>query len=147
MISNERQYHVTRNAAQRFEQALDQLEQSDRPEPIRRIMRDGMESQLQELREEMAEYDALRGGQVSVLELDSLRALPEALIRARIAVGLTQRQLAERLGMKEQQLQRYEATRYSGVSLDRIQEVADALGVQIREQVILAPPNGINSRT
>src|SRR6266508_885505 len=59
MISNERQYRITKNQAERFEQALAQLEQSDRPERMRRIMRDGMESQLQELREELAEYDAL----------------------------------------------------------------------------------------
>jgi len=44
---------------------------------------------------------------VSVLELESLAELPEALIRARIAVGLTQKGLAGRLGLKEQQVQRY----------------------------------------
>jgi len=45
--------------------------------------------------------------------------------------------LAERLGLKEQQVQRYEATRYSGVTLERLQAVVDALGIQVREQVIL----------
>lgn len=139
MITNERQYRITKREAERFEQALAQLEQSDRPKALRRIMRDGMESQLQELREELAEYEALRGGHVRVFELDSLKALPEALIRARIARGLTQRQLAERLGLREQQLQRYEATRYAGVSLDRIQQIADALGMEIRESVTLPP--------
>jgi hypothetical protein len=39
--------------------------------------------------------------------------------------------------LKEQQIQRYEATRYAGVSLERLQAVADALGVVIREQVVL----------
>jgi transcriptional regulator with XRE-family HTH domain len=43
--------------------------------------------------------------------------------------------LAQRLGLKKQQVQRYEATRYAGVSLERVQQVADALGVKIREQV------------
>jgi len=66
-----------------------------------------------------------------------LADLPEALIRARIAAGLTQKELAARLGLKEQQIQRYEATRYAGVSLDRVQAVAEALGVKIRERVIL----------
>ncbi len=90
----------------------------------------------------LAEYEALRAGQVSVLELDSLADLPEALIRARIAAGLTQKNLAARLGLKEQQVQRYEATRYDGVSLGRVQAVADALELQIREQVILPPRRG-----
>src|SRR5215471_2852389 len=96
-----------------------------------------MESQLEELREELAEYEALRNGHIAVLELDSLDKLPEALIRARIAAGLTQKQLAQRLGLKEQQIQRYEAKRYAGASLQRIQAVAEALGATIREQVVL----------
>ena len=33
--------------------------------------------------------------------------------------------------------QRWEATRYAGISLDRIHAVAEALGVKIREKVIL----------
>ena len=100
-------------------------------------MREGIESQLQELREEIAEYEALRSGKTTVWELDSLKDLPDALIRARIASGLTQHELAARLGLKEQQIQRYEATRYAGVSLDRIDEVASALGLKITESVLI----------
>ena len=83
------------------------------------------------------EYDALRNGHVQMLELSSLDELPDGLIRARIAAGITQKQLATQLGLKEQQIQRYESTHYAGVSFERIQAVADALGVTIREQVLL----------
>ncbi len=139
MIANERQYRITRTAAREFEEALARLEtvEAHRPPEMRRVMREAMESQLEDLRDELAEYDALRSGKIGVLELGSLAELPDALIRARIAVGLTQKGLAERLGLKEQQVQRYEATQYASVSLERIQAVAEALGVQIREQVIL----------
>jgi ribosome-binding protein aMBF1 (putative translation factor) len=103
----------------------------------RQALRDQYESQIDELRAELADYEALRQGQVAVLELDSLSELPEALIRARTAAGLSQAALAERLGLKKQQIQRYEATRYARVGIERLQAVADALGVKIREQVIL----------
>ena len=63
--------------------------------------------------------------------------MPEALVRARKAAGLTQKELGRRLGLKEQQIQRYEATRYAGANLTRIQAVVDALGVRIHERVIL----------
>jgi DNA-binding Xre family transcriptional regulator len=144
MIANERQYRITKTAAREFEAALARLEtvEAHRPPDMRRVMREAMESQLEELREEIAEYDALRSGKVGVLELASLAELPDALIRARIAVGLTQKRLAERLGLKEQQVQRYEATQYAGVSLDRIQAVAEALGVEIHERVILPAASG-----
>jgi ribosome-binding protein aMBF1 (putative translation factor) len=139
VIANERQYHITKTAAREFEEALARLDTVEvhRSPEMRRVMREAMESQVEELHEELATYEALRGGQVRVLELESLAELPEALIRARIAVGLTQKELAQRLRLKEQQIQRYEATRYAGVSLERIRAVGEALGVTIREQVIL----------
>src|SRR6185437_7224408 len=47
-----------------------------------------------------------------------------------IARGLTQKELARKLGLKEQQIQRYEADRYSTISLTNFQRVASVLGVQ-----------------
>ena len=139
MITNERQYRITKAEAKRFEEALGQPEkETAKVHPrIQQAMREGLESQLRELREEMAEYEALRSGKASVWELDSLKDLPDALIRARIAAGLTQKELAARLGLKEQQIQRYEATRYAGVSLDRIHEVASSLGLRITGRVLI----------
>ena len=139
MIANERQYRITKTAMREFAEALDRLEtvEAHRPPEVRRVMREAIESQLEELREQVTEYEALRSGRVQVLELNSLAELPDALIRARIAAGLTQKELAARLGLKEQQVQRYEATRYAGVSLDRIQAVVEALGMGIRERVTL----------
>ncbi|MDO8689838.1 MAG: helix-turn-helix transcriptional regulator [Dehalococcoidia bacterium] len=145
MITTERQYRITKAEARRFEEALFRAAGTESPriDPrIQQAMREGMESQLQELHEEIGEYEALRSGQVTVLELDSLKELPEALIRARIASRLTQKELAARLGLKEQQIQRYEATRYAGVSLDRIDEIATALGLIIKERVVLPSAAG-----
>jgi DNA-binding XRE family transcriptional regulator len=147
MIANEVQRRVTQTAIREFEAVLARLDEDakDRPEWIHKGLREGTESQLADLRQELDEYEALRAGQVRVLELDSLKQLPEALIRARIAAGLSQKELAHRLGLKEQQIQRYEARRYAGASLERVQAVADALGVQIHERVVMpaapaAPP-------
>lgn len=143
MISNEREYRITRAAVERFEDALGHEHEADHLDSrLRQAMRQGIESQLEDLREQLAEYEMLRSGKVSVLELDSLAELPDALIRARIAAGLTQKELAMRLGIKEQQIQRYEATRYAGASLQRIQAVATALGVTIHERVILTTASG-----
>ena len=60
--------------------------------------------------------------------------LPDILIRARIARGMSQKELADFLGLKEQQIQRYEAERYRSASLDRLIEIADALSVRISER-------------
>ncbi len=144
MITNERQYRLTGSWLERFEQARTGVEGQDShlPPRARQALRDQYASQVDELRAQLTEYEALRRGEVAVLELDSLGELPEALIRAREASGLSQQALAERLGLKKQQVQRYEATRYAGVSLERLQSVVDALGVTIREQVVLPAPTG-----
>lgn len=56
-----------------------------------------------------------------------LESLPDMLIEERKRLGFTQKQLAEKMGLCEQQIQRYEATRYQSASLRRIEEVAQAL--------------------
>jgi len=139
MIGNEREYRITNAAIGRFEDALDRLEdgRAERHPLLQQALRASMAGEAQVLREQVAEYDALRSGKVAVLETDSLRELPDALIRARIATGLTQKALAARLGLKEQQVQRYEATRYASANLARLQAVADALGVRIHERIVL----------
>ena len=139
MIANERQYRISSSWLARFEQARADIEkQNDTLHPrARQAFRDQYDSQIEELRAELEEYNALRRGEVGVLELDSLRSLPEALIRARAAAGLSQEALAARLGLKKQQVQRWEATRYAGVDLERLQTVVDALGARISEQVVL----------
>ncbi|MGF1591798.1 MAG: ImmA/IrrE family metallo-endopeptidase [Kiloniellaceae bacterium] len=57
------------------------------------------------------------------------------LIVARIAKGYSQRDLAWRLGLKEQQIQRYEADRYSSISLKNYGRVAALLGVNLRASI------------
>lgn len=142
MIANERQYRITKAWLKKFsDSARHVAESNDIADPlIRAAMVAQYESQVEELRHELDAYEALRSGHIVSLDVDSLAALPDALIQARIAAGLTQKELATRLGLKEQQVQRYEATGYSGVSLERAQAIVDALGVHIREHLTLPPP-------
>ena len=136
MIKNERQYRVTRGQIERFETVLNGLR--SRPasgDELRdRLEVAAVEGQLAEMKAELHEYDALRRGLSEVGRLESLDDLPRLLIRSRIAQGLTQKDLAERLGMQEQQVQRYEANDWATASLARLTEVADALGVSIGER-------------
>ena len=76
-----------------------------------------------------------RDGRIGQRELGSLRDFPTALIEARIVAGLTQKQLGELLEVKEQQIQRWEANLYSGVGVERLQDVADALGMEVKATV------------
>src|SRR5436309_257757 len=126
MIKNERQYRLTRSQLERFRGVLDELRERPvaKAEELRhQVELAAVDAQVRELTAELEEYDSLRTGKAEIGPLDSLDDLPRLLIRARIASGLTQRDLAERLGMPEQQVQRYEANDWSTASLARLREV------------------------
>jgi transcriptional regulator with XRE-family HTH domain len=53
---------------------------------------------------------------------------------------MSQRELAERLGLKEQQIQRYEATEYRSASWSRVSEVIQALGLRVEDEIVLSAP-------
>lgn len=139
MITNERQHRITRAEIKKFEGAISRAENAEPANDVHprlhEAMIDGLSSQLEELREEVEQYEALREGKIKRRVLTSLRELPTALIEARIVRRLTQKQLAKKLGVPEQQIQRYEKTRYAGVSLERMQDVADALGINLENTV------------
>jgi transcriptional regulator with XRE-family HTH domain len=139
MITNERQLQVARAEIERFEAALNGgLAEADIEPTILKAQRDALEAQLGELRGDVAAYLKLRKGDVRTFKLDSLANLPEVLISARIASGMTQRELAERLSLKEQQIQRYETQNYAGASFARIVDIADAIGVGVPQHLVLA---------
>ena len=145
MITNERQDPITKAEAEKFKQALARMEseptgRSDIHPRLVQAEREGLESQLQDLRTELEEYEALKRGDVATIAIDSFDELAIGLIKARIAAGLSQKALAERLGLKEQQIQRYEAERYASASYQRLQEIVRAIGVRVREEILLQEP-------
>src|SRR5277367_1216029 len=83
------------------------------------------------------DYGRLNAGRSKGVVLEGVEDLPKALIRARIAAGMTQESLARRLGVKPQQVQRYEATEYGSASFARILKVVQALGLSMPRAVRL----------
>jgi DNA-binding XRE family transcriptional regulator len=109
-----------------------------KPEEIKRAM-DPLRSFHLQLEEEVEAYERLKRGELG--ELDNLHGLGRTLVALRIALGLTQRQLAERLDVNESQISRDERNEYQGVTVDRASRILDALGVTLRS-VFEAPIRG-----
>jgi ribosome-binding protein aMBF1 (putative translation factor) len=141
VIKNEKQCRIARAQVRRFEDALAGLARQERPANITPrlwgVQRDAAETQLQELREQVEAYERLHLGRSKDVVLEGVEDLPKALIRARIAAGMTQEGLASRLGVKTQQVQRYEATEYESASFARIRKVVQALGLRMPKPVKL----------
>jgi len=140
MIKNDRQFRITKAQMERFEQAIKGAASASKS-PVHPVLQtaqiDALKSQPSDLRRELGECNALRSGKRKTVAFGSLDDLPKTLIQARIAAGLTQEQLASRLGLKPQQIQRYEATDYQSASMERMREILRALGVRFRHPVEL----------
>jgi HTH-type transcriptional regulator/antitoxin HigA len=140
MITNEKQYRSTRALIEQLRQSLAGLGQvkGKALDPLLlEIQRDALTNQIAELEEDINLHDALRSGKITRFEATGLEELPDILIQARIARGMSQKDLGTYLGLKEQQIQRYEAERYHSASLDRLIEISDALGVKIHKRAEL----------
>lgn len=99
---------------------------------------DPLSSFALQLQEEVEQYERLKRGQFDPLE--NLQGLGSLLVAARIAKGITQKELAERLGLHESQISRDERNEYHGASIEKIQRVLSALKVTLRSEI-----NGIYS--
>ncbi len=141
MITNERQYQISKAQVAKFRAAIDAPDGKTRTLHPRaqKALREAAQSQLGDLLAGVAEYVQLRDGQLTAITAESIADLAPALIRARIMRKWTQKELADKLALAEQQVQRYEATQYKGVSVERLQAVADALKLRVREVITFEP--------
>ena len=146
MIRNENEYQ---EAARRLQEEKDRLaEHQGRLESMGlsaeelKLALDPLRSFHEQLVEEVDSYERLKRGEVS--ELMNLHGLGHVLVGLRIARGLTQRELADRLGVHESQVSRDERNEYHGITVDRASRVLDALGVRLvsafEQPVISEPP-------
>lgn len=130
MIFSDKQYSVATEQLANLGKALVAAEGRNTDQQwLKKAEIDALKSQMADIQNEIVEYDLLRSGQGSFSKSYALEELPRVLMKARIACGMSQTDLAEKLNMKAQQVQRYEATHYMGASLARLVEVSRALGV------------------
>jgi ribosome-binding protein aMBF1 (putative translation factor) len=137
MIRSETEYQdaVRRVAAEaaRIKQERAKLaERGLTKEQIKRAL-DPLRSFHEQLKEELASYERLKRG-----EFDDLRnfdGLGRLLIALRIARGVSQRELADRLGVHESQVSRDERNEYHGVTVERAHRILEVLDVELRSAV------------
>ena len=94
---------------------------------------DPLASFAHQLQEEIIEYENIKRNQFEALE--NLKGMGRLLVALRISKGLKQKELAEKLGVKETQISRDERNEYHGASMEKVQTVLTALGVSLKSEV------------
>ena len=88
------------------------------------------EQMLETRHAEIRDYEALKRGEIQLPPVARLDEIGALVPRIRISRGLTQTELARRLGVSKQVVSRYEETGYRTAGMARLQEILDAIGVK-----------------
>ncbi len=139
MIKNEKQLKITKKRLREFELVLNDLNTDYKTNKDLKLKMqiDALKSDTSILKSEVKEFDNLKNGTIKTITAKSFHELPEVIIKARIARSMTQKDLALSLGMKEQQIQRYENNNFASVSFSKMEKIVTALGITIEEKVKL----------
>jgi HTH-type transcriptional regulator / antitoxin HigA len=93
-------------------------------------VRASYESMIRQLEEEVREYDQLKSGELVLPPVERLDQVAPFIAKIRIAKGVSQTELANRLGVSKQVISRYEESDYQTVAVARLQEILDAIGIK-----------------
>lgn len=137
MIRTEKEYQ---KMLQRLDQDLEFIQKQRENLEQMRLTEDqvnrAMEPALsfhEQLKEEVEYYERIKRGDFGALV--NLIGLEKLLIGIRIALGISQSELAKRLGISEAQVSKDERNEYHGVSVEKAQRILDALNVTVTTKV------------
>lgn len=94
------------------------------------VVRASYEGMIRQLEEEVREYDQLKSGELVLAPVERLDQIAPFIAKIRIAKGVSQTELANRLGVSKQVISRYEESDYQTVAVARLQEILDAIGIK-----------------
>jgi transcriptional regulator with XRE-family HTH domain len=134
MIKNSKQAAITKVKLEQLQQDFDQFKKTQESvlNPVRyKLGLKSFEGLINDLSGQLERYEQLIKQPVSNFSDFKVVQLTELLTQARLAKDMSQKALAEKIGVQEQQIQRYEQDDYIKASWTRVIEVYHALGLDI----------------
>jgi HTH-type transcriptional regulator/antitoxin HigA len=135
MIKNEKQYKIIRKKLLTLQEEITHLQTPVHSlAPAKQLILSSMIDMKTLLEEDIAAYEKLISHNIGILTSRNIADLPNLIIEYKIASGMTQKEFSEKIGMKEQQLQRYEAEGFSSISFKNLLRIIKAIGLDITIQ-------------
>lgn len=124
MIKNDQQ-------RQRAERDADELRKLLEDDALHPQQKSTIQSELDRVETDIRRYKAVREGLQQEFHVDDIGDLADVVVLARIARGVTQSELADELGVSQQQVGKDETGGYHTASLTRLSDVLDALDYDV----------------
>ena len=139
MIRNEKEYQ---EAVRRLEQDNEVIEKQKNALLKTKLSAKEIENALEPVRsfheqlvEEVEWYERVKRGDFGAIS--SLKQIGRILIALRIANSLSQKDLADKMGVEQTQISRDERNEYHGISVDRAQKILDLLNGHVDLKVLM----------
>ena len=120
MIQNEKQYKITKKRIAEMEDAIKKVNASGKIDLKRQAYLNSLTRLQNQMKTEIRDFEKLQKNGISLKRKIAIANFPDILIQYKISKKLSQKDFSAILGIKEQQLQRYEAEQYASVSFKRL---------------------------
>ena len=141
MIRNEKQYKITRKLFGDVVGQIKRLKSDTEIDPWqKKLVLTTTESFRKDLDKEIRDYEKLKVSKSARLSERNIAELPEMIIEYKIAHHLTHKEFSKILGLKEQQLQRYESQGFKTVSFQNLIKFISLLNMDIRIKEMVIHP-------
>jgi predicted XRE-type DNA-binding protein len=135
MIKNEKQYNITRKKLSEIDGIVKEYTQKKKLTPQHEMYLASLQMMQKRMQQEIKDYETLKIKGLQLRRKISVAQIPDILIEHKIAQHLSQKEYASILGIKEQQLQRYEAENYASVSLKKLLQFMERSNLKIELSV------------
>ena len=137
MILNKKQLSIAQKGIEILTEKIKTLSASNETFDILQIY--AWKSRIEDLTEDIEEFQFLKNASELNFsnKIGSNEDLLKAVISLRIASGMTQKELAEKIMVQEQQIQRYEQDYYRTTSFERVVQILRVLSKDIQLKIKL----------
>lgn len=131
VIRSESERRRSEEQVKYLQSELEKIPASEQDDEVTAGVINGLRMQISDIKKQLAVHSRLKRGLDTILTAESFDDVGELVIKARIARSWSQADLAKALDMEPQQVQRYERNEWQKISLWRLQEVVEALKLDI----------------
>lgn len=147
MIKNEKQYKVSKKLLDEIIDEINRVKAQLNQNIKHKIFLDSVQGFKEDVEKEISDYEKLKTSKSTILKERSIRDLPNIIIEYKIANHLTHKKFSKLLGLKEQQLQRYEAESFKSVSFQNLIKFLNLIQLDLKIKKSVIKPKRRNTAT